>query len=104
MLFKFGKTKGKWTEKFITQGSNADVEYWIQAFNNLAKSIKIDNSRLEYMDLIIKETDFIKRSFSHTNLSEGAKYLCLHSTKNQSQKTDHKIFVVNEINGVLNTN
>ena len=41
----------------ITKGSKADVEYWIQEFNNLVKSIKIDKfkygSRVEYMDLII---------------------------------------------------
>ena len=41
----------------ITKGSKADVEYWIQEFNNLVKSIKKDkfqyHSRVEYMDLII---------------------------------------------------
>ena len=26
----------------ITKGSNADVEYWISAFNSLVESIKID--------------------------------------------------------------
>ena len=96
---------GEYFQQFfgINKGSKADVEYWIQEFNNLVKSIKIDKfkygSRVEYMDLIIfKGNRFYQKGLFDIKIFQKEQNLYAYIP----QKSNHKkhtinFFVVNEL-------